>query len=269
MNEERTHRRVVTSPRNRQVAAVARLHDPRHRRGTGLTVVEGPHQVADAVAAGAEIRHLYVGVGDPWALPPDMAAPVTEVAPEVLRRLAGTEHPRGPVAVVAEPAPAALGADDTVVLWDVADPGNVGAICRSAAGFGFSVAVTSGSADPWAPKAVRAAAAAQFRTSIAVLGADAMATLTGTAMTVVATVASGGMAPEELEVDGPVALLVGNEAHGLPGDVVAAATGLTVPLRAGVESLNVAVAAAVVMYALSRRRGVRTRRYNPGDETAT
>lgn len=253
MNRHRPSDEVVTSPRNPHVVAVAGLHDPRRRRGTGLTVVEGPHQVSDVVAAGADVRELYVEVGDPWRPGPGLDAPLTRVSAEVLRKLAGTEHPRGPVAVVAEPPAAPLGAVDTVVLWDVADPGNVGAICRSAAAFGFAVAVTGGTADPWAPKAVRSAAGTQFRTPISVLDDDPASTLVAAGLRLVATVVAGGTSPSELPGGGPVALLVGNEARGLPPDVVTAAIPLTVPLRGGVESLNAAVAAAVVMFALQGR----------------
>ncbi len=183
---------MLTSPRNPQVVAVARLHEPRHRKGSGLTLVEGPHQVAEAVAAGAEIQQLFLVEDDDWT--PPIPINVTRVSRDVLRRIAGTEHPRGPVAVVIEPAGNPLTAVDTVVLWDIADPGNVGAIIRSAVAFGWAVAVTAGTADPWSPKVVRAAAATSlFRAPPVTLGSDPLGELVAAGLDPVATVADGGL----------------------------------------------------------------------------
>ncbi len=170
----------------------------------------------------------------------------------MLRRISGSEHPRGPVAVVAIPPSAPVAAVDSVVLWGVQDPGNVGAIIRSAAGFGFAVIATPGTSDVWAPRAIRAAAATQFRTTLSVTEVS-VAVLRGAGLRPIATVARDGVDPGDVAQGEPVALLVGNEASGLAHDVVATvADRVTVPLRGGVESLNVAVATAVVMYALQR-----------------
>jgi TrmH family RNA methyltransferase len=246
--------RVLTSTRNARVVELAKLHDPRRRKATGLTLVEGPHQLRDVLDMGATVEEIYALEGDDaFELADDAAIPATAVNQSVLRKIAGTEHPRGPVGIVRIPEPDPLEPVDTVVLWDVRDPGNAGAIIRTATAFGYAVATASGSVDVWSPRVIRAAAATQFGNRIAHVGRRRPTELASLGFTTVATVAVGGDPPDRLVTDHPVALLIGNEAHGLPDDVTAAAVSrVTIPLAGGVESLNAAVAAAVVMYELRR-----------------
>ena len=244
--------RVLTSVRNPYVVELAKLHDTRKRRSAGLTIVEGPHQVADVANQGAEIREVFHLEGAVDLPSVGAGTRVTAVSQAVLRKLAGTEHPRGPLAVVAVPAPDPLEPVDSVVLWDVAEPRNVGAIVRTAVALGYAVVATRGTADVWSPKAVRAAAAAQFGSRVVSLGSD-IEVLHRAGFATVAAVAAGGAPPESIAEAAPRAVLVGSEAHGLPGDVAGAATHrVTIPLQGGVESLNAGVAAALVMYALRR-----------------
>lgn len=244
---------MLTSVRNPLVVEVAKLHDGRRRRTEGRTLVEGPHQLADALSAGAAVEQVFHLEGDVAALgvATEAGIPAHAVGQAVLRRLAGTEHPRGPLAVVTIPEPDPLGAGDTVVLWEVRDPGNVGAIVRTAAALGYAVAATPATADIWGPKVIRSAAATQFGLRVSQLPDATLATLRGAGLRIVASVASGGDEPQAIATAEPLALLVGNESRGLPDDIVAGADALlTIPLDNGVESLNVAVAAALAMYAL-------------------
>ena len=248
---------VLTSTRNPRVVELAKLHDPRRRKAAGLTLVEGPHQVADALAFGAAVDEVFALEGDraSFAVAESARVAATPVSQSVLRKLAGTDHPRGPIAVVRIPESDELAAVDTVVLWNVSDPGNAGAIVRSATAFGFAVATTPGSVDVFSPKVVRAAAATQFGNRVVGLRDNSLAPLRAAGLRTVATVARGGESPDALERDAPVALLIGNETQGLPPAIVGAADdAVTIPLAGGVESLNAAVAAAVVMYAVSAGR---------------
>ena len=139
-----------------------------------------------------------------------------------------------------------------LVSWGVSDPGNVGTLVRTAAAFGWAFGFTPGTADPWSPKVLRAGAGAQFRAwPIPVSTVDA---LTGAGYDAVAMVVEGGQPVDRLGT-GRYAVLVGEEAAGLPHDVVEqAATRVTIPMPGGTESLNAAVAAAIVVYELSKDR---------------
>jgi TrmH family RNA methyltransferase len=238
------------------VVAAARLHRGRERRKRGLTLVEGPNAVAAALEAGAGIESMFALASDAIAreIASEGRCAVTWVAPSVLSRIADTEHPRGPVAVLRTPDAAPLTPTDTVVVAGVADPGNTGTLIRSAAAFGFAVVVLPGSADPWAPKVMRSAAGAHFSAPITFgvpVGAD---DLRAAGLGVVASTPRGGGDPGELG-EAPIALLVGSEAHGLPDDVVADADAVVSIETARVESLNAAVAGSILMYERARHRG--------------
>jgi TrmH family RNA methyltransferase len=215
--------------------------------------VEGPHAVGDALAAGVEIVRVFHTPDDgQGALVAERSgAEALVVAPEVLARVSTTQTPQSPVAVVAIPDTALPSTGDVLVAWGVGDPGNVGTLIRTAAAFGLWFAAGPGCADPWSPKVLRSAAGGHFRTVVC-----EVADLGGLGDRIVAaTVPSGGSPPSELP-GGPVAVLVGDESSGLPGDVVAqAGARVTIPMPGGTESLNAAVAGAIVAYEASRRGG--------------
>lgn len=235
---------TISSPQNERIKAVRRLRRARERRATGKTLLEGPHLLAAALAAGIVPDAVFVAAGT------DAGPDAVEVSEAVLDAIAPTETPRGPIAVIDIPDPAPLEAHATVVLWHVADPGNAGTLIRSAAGFGWNVA-THGGADPWSPKVLRAAAGAHFAVPISAI--DDLGDLAAAGLATVATVPADGVDADELTVDGPIALLVGNEAAGLPASVVDAADALLTIPAFGLESLNAAVAGSIAMYALGRR----------------
>jgi TrmH family RNA methyltransferase len=225
--------------RAKTVVDAARLHRARDRSERGLTLVEGPDLLADVVAAGAVVRQVFALEGQ--------ATNWTPVDRRALQRLAGTKSPRGPIAVVEIPAESLDRNRDLVVSVGVSDPGNVGTIIRTAASFGWGFAYMEGSADPWSPKTIRAGAAGQFQTPVAHV--ESLADLGEWSL--VATVTKGG----ESHVDPrsrPVALLIGEEANGLPDSMVKGSDfRLTIPTPGPTESLNAAVAAAIAMYQLS------------------
>jgi TrmH family RNA methyltransferase len=191
----------------------------------------------------------YAGRGERGAL----------VDAATLAWMAEAEHPQGVVAEVVF-APGGLEVADRgdllVVIDGVADPGNVGAIVRTAAAVGAdAVVTTTGTADLTHPRAVRASAGALFAitTGADVDPAALMHRLGDRA--VMRLVADAGGSPDVALGDGPVALVVGSEATG-PSDVVRAAADqrVALPMQPPVESLNVAVTAGVLLYRITSSR---------------
>jgi TrmH family RNA methyltransferase len=182
---------------------------------------------------------------------------VTLVDTRVMDRLSDASTPPGILAVVRTPdtaqSPPATG--PLLVLDGVSDPGNVGTLIRSAAAFGASV-VSIGGADPFGPKVVRASAGTCYRTAIhRIDDASGLAgILRGDGRPVLGLAAEGSRtlaeAAREVPAQGAV-LVVGSEPHGLGASVRDAVDTLVrIPMREGVESLNVAAAGAIAMHAL-------------------
>ncbi len=244
------------------------------RVDAGAFVVEGPVVVSEVVAAGAVLRDVFVDA-DAWAdASPGSAlvtaveraaasgTPVWSLAVGTLAGVTDTVTPQGLVAV-AERRPTPLddvvGAEGpVVVLVDVSDPGNAGTLVRTAEAAGAAgVVFAGGSTDAWGPKAVRAAAGSLLRLAVAEERSVGVVleALAASDRSVVASVVDGGQVPDAVDLTGAVALLLGSEAHGLPSEVLDRADHLlTIPMAPGPESLNAAVAGAVLLFEAARQR---------------
>jgi len=241
----------VRTHRSRSVVEAARLHRARRRAESRETLIEGPIVLTEALRAGHLPRVVFGAVEDletrNLSAQHDLEwVPVDEGA---LKRLAGTSTPRGPVAVVGIPPPLRVIDAGMIVSWGVGDPGNVGTMIRTAAAFGWNFGYSEATASPWSPKVLRAGAGAQFR--VPMISFSSPDDITEMGFSMVAAVVSGGVPPETLP-SGRYAVLVGDEAHGLPEEVIAhAGHRVTIPMSGGFESLNAAVASAILMHALT------------------
>jgi TrmH family RNA methyltransferase len=200
---------------------------------------------------------VFVGPGGP---PVDACgAPVFELAPGVIERVASTVSPQPVLAVVRRinvgldvAARAVAGGGYVVVAAGLGDPGNLGTILRSAEAAGAAaVVLTEGTVDAFNPKVVRASAGALFH--VPVVADVALAQLRALAVPLVGAVAAGGIPYDEAPLDDACALVLGSEAHGLPAEVTLDAL-VTIPHRGRAESLNVAMAATVLCFEAARRR---------------
>jgi RNA methyltransferase, TrmH family len=154
-------------------------------------------------------------------------------------------HPPRVVGVFRRREPSAT-ADVALALWRVADPGNVGTLIRSADAFGAGVMLSDGCADPFGPKALRAAMGSSFRVPL----------LEFELRNAVALVADGGEPLDALELDRYSTFVLGAERQGLPEDVLARCDArATIPVR-NVESLNVAMAGTIALYERARKAEV-------------
>lgn len=195
-------------------------------------------------------------------------ATVAEVQPGVLARVCDTVTPQ-PVAATVRQIDVPLGevarggTTFVVVLAGVSDPGNAGSLLRSAAAAGAGGVVTCcGSVDLYNPKTVRASAGAIFRIPVAIdrsgeghSGEDLARQLRSHGLRLVATAAAGGAPYTGSDLSGSVALVLGNEAHGLPPGLAQACDSVvSVPMHRGTESLGVAAAGAAIFFEAARQR---------------
>jgi TrmH family RNA methyltransferase len=222
------------------VVDAARLHRAKVRRERGETILEGAKLLADALEAGVKVKTVFATTGE------DSPPGALLVDDQALRRLSGTENPKGPIAIIDILDETDAGDVDMLVAVGVSDPGNVGTLVRIAASYGWAFGFTEGTADPWSPKVLRSGGGGQFQTAVVRL--DHLPE-----MSLVATVVDGGTQPSEVVAD-RVAVLIGGEANGLPKDVVDQSQfKVTIKTPGPTESLNAAVAAGIVVNELSKR----------------
>ncbi len=244
-------------PHNPRIQRLRRLLGRRSsRRDDAAYVIEGPTLVAEAAAAGLALE-VFVEESATALLPRlPPGASVTVVRDGVLAKVGSTEAPQ-PVMAVAPLVSCTLddlaGAPFVLVAAGVSDPGNLGTMLRSAEAAGAAgLVTTAGSVDPWNPKCVRASAGALFH--VRVVDGVAPADLRQLGVALVGTVAEGGVPyTDRGALDGPLALVLGNEAHGIPADVPIDRL-VTIPHAGRAESLNVAMAAAVLSFEIARKR---------------
>lgn len=190
---------------------------------------------------------------------------VVTVTDQVLAAMSPVQHPSGVVAIAtARPADvrvvmaAVTDLPLVLVLAGLQDPGNVGAIVRAAAAFGASgVVAIEGSANPFSWKALRGAMGGTFRLPVAARGslADVVTCAQDLGVRLVAAVPRGGTPLPRLDLREPTAIVLGGEGAGVPHTTMAAVQEtVTIPMQAPVESLNVAIAAALILYEATRQR---------------
>jgi TrmH family RNA methyltransferase len=255
----------------RELRALAR--DPRARADAASTIVEGPRVIAAALDRDARLTAAYLGYGARSAFGPLVGRleaagiPVADLKEGVLEKIGTTRTPQPVLAVAAWPV---AGVADLVrlttsrpdglfvVTVDVADPGNLGTIVRSAEAAGADgLVVAGGGVDVRNPKVVRASAGAVFGLPVVEMAdaTAAVATLREYGVACFGAVATGGDAPDQLTLGGPVAFVVGNEARGLNAPLLAALDGtVTIPMAGSAESLNVAMATTVLCFEAARQR---------------
>jgi len=257
--------------KSRSNPLVRRLRALRDSTRTGEhCLIEGPRLLLEALAAGVRIVEAVASPRaerTPGGREALLALAGAGLAPRrvdegVLSDLSEAETSQGLLAVAERPRfePARLfgGTPLVLVAVGVQNPGNLGGLLRTAEGAGATGALlTAGTTDPFSWKALRGSMGSAFRLPHrreARLG-DALDLLDEHHVRLAATVARGGQPYDRADLRGPVALLLGNEAAGLPEEAERRATlRLTIPLRPPVESLNVGVAAGVLLLEAARQR---------------
>jgi len=267
-----------TGAHSPRLKAARRLNKRAFRQRERAFLAEGPQAVAEAFRCGAQVTDLFVTVparSRHHDLVAEIAAagiPVHVVSGEVMDELAQTVTPQGLLAICrfVDVPLAEITARDTprlvALLANVRDPGNAGTVLRTADAAGtHAVVFADASVDPYNGKCVRASAGSLFHLPV-VAGArleDAVATLRESGLRIVAADGRAGRPLDDPGVQarlaGPTAWMFGNEAWGLPPELVALADEpVAVPIYGRAESLNLAAAAAVCLYASARVQRVQS-----------
>jgi TrmH family RNA methyltransferase len=255
---------VITSAANPLIKRVRLLADRRHRRREGAFVVRGVQPVWQAAEAGADIEVLIVAPELLRGPAVEMVAEqeargvrVARLSAELFGRIGDRDSPAGLAAIVMKRA-AALGElavrPDSVfaALHEVANPGNLGTIIRTADAAGSAGVILVGQCtDPYDPAAVKASMGAVFSVPVAAVATPAeflrWCREQGTAVAVTSASAPGSLWQTSLPK--PLAILFGSEGAGLPEELLAAGDlQLRIPMTGTAESLNLAVAAGVLLY---------------------
>ena len=261
---------LVTSLQNPVVKEVRALYSKKARRAAGQAVVEGVHPLEEAVRAGWRVvTVLYAPRLQARPEGQDLlhrleqaGARLVAVTEEVLDRVAETETPQGVVATVvvreATLAEVARPGGLLVVCDGLQDPGNLGTIWRTAHAFGAAgLVLTAGSVEPFSPKIIRSATGSVFHLPV-VTGLEpvrALAALRKAGYGVAVADAGAGLPPDRQDLTGSLALVIGSEAAGpSAGFLENADARLRIPMPGEAESLNAAVAGAILLYEAARQR---------------
>jgi RNA methyltransferase, TrmH family len=237
---------VITSAANPRLKLVRKLASRRQREKLGLFVCEGEDLVAAGLDAGLEPVEALVDADRPALV--ERLRSAEEVAPALLAELSTLAHPPRVLAVFRRAdLPVGTAPGVGLALWHVGDPGNVGTLVRTADALGPAfVALSPGCADPTSPKALRGSMGAVFRVP--------QARFDEVPRPHIGLVPRGGRPLEEVEPREQATVVLGAEREGLSDDVASSCDELaSISLAEGAESLNVAVAGAIALYAFSRR----------------
>jgi RNA methyltransferase, TrmH family len=250
---------VIKSRDNARVKRWAKLvSDSSARRSEKRVIVEGAHLVGEALQSG--LKPLAFIVSESGLQRPEIRRLVGKHEPVVLGDhifgiVADAETPPGIAVEIDIPNASGDPKKPGVFLEGIQDPSNVGAILRTAAAFGIGeVVLDQGCADAWSSKALRAAMGGHFKLALRRV-ADLANELDGFQGRIVCTVSTRGLTLNEADLTGRLGWIFGAEGQGVSEATAAkAAVRVTIPMAPGTESLNVAAAAAVCLYAGFTRR---------------
>jgi TrmH family RNA methyltransferase len=260
----------ITSAGNPRVKAAVRLRDRSERDATGLTIVDGTREIARALDANVEVVESFVSEDLPHSTDAlgvvgaleRTGAPVTQVSKHVMAKLAFGDRTDGVIAIIRPPS--ARLADLTlppnplvVVVESVEKPGNLGAILRTADGAGADAVIAADPlTDVFNPNAIRASLGTIFRLPLAVAASgEVLDWLSRQGIHALATRVDAPTRYTDIDLRESVAIIVGSESTGLTatwrGQQV---TPVRIPMLGAGDSLNVSVAAAILLYEAVRQR---------------
>jgi TrmH family RNA methyltransferase len=259
--------RRINSRQNARVKELRRAFADAAPNEQGEAAVEGMHLVEEAIRSGLRLSAVFFSEAaherahkllpqlsahtEALLLPDDVFA--SAVPSETPQGVAAMVRPRSfALEAVFSPVPALL-----VITAGLQDPGNLGTIARSAEAFGVTgLLLGEHTVSQWNWKAVRASAGSIFRLpTLKIQFAKALEEVKSRGVQVLATSSHKGTAIADVDLNAPVALLIGNEGTGIPKDTLAQADQvIAIPHSSRVESLNAGIAASIILYEAARQR---------------
>ena len=249
--------KTIKSKDNATYKAALKLTKKKYRDEAGLYLLEGVKPLQDALAMGIPIKDVFLSEDADIAVELPAGNPII-LDGRLFGAISETESSQGVIAIAekktydAAAFSKAAGEGNIVIMDRLQDPGNIGAIIRTAEAAGYQgVIMIKGSGDPYSPKVVRAAAGSLLRMPI-VTAEDASAAIgmvkaMGKRLVVTSLEASRDCF--DVDLSGPIALVIGNEGQGVGENLLQAADmRIRIPMAGSIESLNVAVAAGILMY---------------------
>jgi TrmH family RNA methyltransferase len=263
----------ITSLTNPRVKAAVRLRDRREREATGLTIVDGAREILRALDAGIRVETAFVApelirTPDAHAVADRLRGRPTTIdaSPAVLAKVAFGERSDGVVAIVETPNATLddlaerLPADALIVVVEgLEKPGNLGAVLRTADAAGASAVIAADPlTDPFNPNAIRASLGTIFAIPVVSAGsAETRDWLTARGIRSVAAVVDAPIRYTDADLTGPLALVLGSEAAGLSASWRdRAVEPVSIPMAGIADSLNVSIAAAILLFEAVRQRDV-------------
>ncbi|MBU6429328.1 MAG: RNA methyltransferase [Cyanobacteria bacterium REEB65] len=256
------HDPLITSVQNPRVKRVRRLQEAKGRRQEGILLLEGTRLVEEAQRSDWPIVELYA-TEDWLTAHPGLASLAIAVAPHVLAAMSTLETPEGVLALTPLPTNTSLPAITAEAMWvgcdRLQDPGNLGAILRTADAAGAAAVLTTlGTVDPYSPKVLRASMGSALHLPVlpvADLAAFRQQT-EASGMRWAAAVPRAGQSLFDVDLRGPICWWLGSEAAGLQRQILDLADIVVeIPMPGRAESLNAAAAAAVCLFETVRQRG--------------
>ncbi len=257
---------MLTSTQNPLVKQIRKLQGAKERREQELFLIEGTHLIQEACAVNYPLMTLCFTEtwrarhGELWSIASGICDRVELVSDDVIKAIATTVNPDGVMAIAPRLAAAkpAIPADLTLALSTIQDPGNLGTMIRTAAGVGANgLWVSQDSVDLDNPKVLRASAGQWFRLAMGVSEnlAELVSSSQQQGVQVVSTTSHTNVSYWDVDFRSPTLILLGNEGAGLSPELAALADlQVKIPMAATVESLNVATAAALILYEVRRQR---------------
>lgn len=247
--------KMITSKKNDLIKQIIKLKKSNYREKTGLILLEGERLVQDALNNGINPQYVVLADGKDISFPEYISC--FYASDEVFKYISDTSNSQGVIAVFNKPEAKTIedllsDGDKTVFLIDrVQDPGNLGAIIRSADAFGIKyLLIRNGTCDPYNQKVIRSTMGSVFRTSMIFLESDDdVAKLRKNGYKLYTTVAEDGEDLSRIDFDEKSVVVIGNEANGVDEFFIDDCDRkITIKMKGKAESLNVAVATSIIMY---------------------